>query len=86
MRFQCMKSKMCQSVLFRKCKVATYKQVIEVVLLAILTSGNGIILTAKERQANRRAKIKVDPELYEAKLLKDREQSMLNMKLGERIP
>lgn len=44
------------------------------------------MLTAKERQANRRAKIKVDPELYEAKFLKDREQSMLNMKLGERIP
>ena len=30
--------------------------------------------TAKERQAKRRAKIKADPELYEAQLLKDREQ------------
>ena len=30
--------------------------------------------TAKERQAKRRAKIKADPELYQAQLLKDREQ------------
>ena len=29
--------------------------------------------TAKERQAKRRAKIKADPELYQAQLLKDRE-------------
>ena len=30
--------------------------------------------TAGERQARRRAKIKADPELYQAKLLKDRER------------
>ena len=30
--------------------------------------------TAKERQAKRRAKIKADPELYKAELLKDRER------------
>ena len=30
--------------------------------------------TAKERQAKRRAKIKADPELYQAQLLKDRER------------
>lgn len=30
--------------------------------------------TAKERQAKRRARIKADPELYQAKLLKDRER------------
>ena len=29
---------------------------------------------AKERQAKRRAKIKADPELYQAQLLKDRER------------
>jgi len=28
--------------------------------------------TAKERQAKRRAKIKADPELYQAQLLKDK--------------
>ena len=30
--------------------------------------------TAKGRRAKSRAKIKTDPELYEAQLLKDREQ------------
>ena len=30
--------------------------------------------TAKERQAKRRTKIKADPELYQAQLLKDRER------------
>jgi len=33
--------------------------------------------TAKERQAKRRGTIKADPELYQAQLLKDREQKKL---------
>ena len=38
--------------------------------------------TAREKQARRRAKIKADPELYQAKLLKDRTDSIASSTPG----